>query len=232
MKRNLIIVLVVCSCMNVSAQYKKASFLNKPGRTHEIGFTGHFISDGGVTVPGIAYSYGREREGKRLFHWFDLEFLLPAKFSYNTVEFTSRTPVKVSGESSFGLNYRYNLAYYLIDNSKAENKILPFVTGGIHIKIFGGSPKEESTTFSPNVSNDVDRQVTYDNVNFGANVGVGGIYKISSGIGIKLTGGYSFEYNSESGQADSWKANGYSVYKFYYNHPYVTLGVRFIVDKD
>ena len=232
MKKNLLFALVILLCLNLDAQYKKASFLSRPGRTHEIGFFGHFISDNGLTVPGIAYSYGRERAGKKIFHWFDMEFLLPTKFSYNTREFTTKEPIRVSGKSNLGFLYRYNFAYYLADNSNRETKVLPFVTAGLHFILFGGELRPDRTTFSPATSTDVEKQPIYDNLNMGASIGLGGIYKLSAAVGIKATARYSYEYNSDSGTTNDWKSQGYSVYKFYGSHPYVSVGIRFIVDKD
>jgi hypothetical protein len=68
-------VAILLAYSSTQAQYKKASFLNKSGRTYDLGFASHFLSGGGGTVPGIYYSYGRDK-GKRTFHWFDLELLL------------------------------------------------------------------------------------------------------------------------------------------------------------
>ncbi len=118
MKKFYVGIVILLACSGAQAQYKKASFLNKSGRTYDLGFAGRFLSGGGGTVPGIYYSYGRDK-GKRIFHWFDLEVLLPTRFTYNTVDKNNaETVVTVSGKSKLGIVYRYNFAYYLTD---AEN---------------------------------------------------------------------------------------------------------------
>jgi hypothetical protein len=228
MKKNFLIALSVLLSINVHAQYKKASFLTKKGRTYDIGGAGHFISEGHSSVPGIIYSYGKENSEKRIFHWFDLELLMPAKFSYKTEEFTTKTPVTVSGKSKLGLIYRYNLAYYLINNSNPDNKLLPFVTGGLNWVITSGNANE---VYMPNISTDVKKKFMVSDGNLGASFGVGSVYNITSTFGLKLTAGYSYQLNVNAGE-DSYKSEGYSLYYVFPNHPYVTLGVRFRMDRD
>ena len=228
MKKNYLIALMVLLSINMHAQYKKASFLTKAGRTHDIGGAGHFINDGNVTLPGIFYSYGKESTEKRIFHWFDLELTLPAKFSYKTQDAVSQNPVTVSGKSSTGLIYRYNLAYYLMDNSNADNKLLPFITAGINFTIAG--TKIKTVVYSPESFTDVKKTPAADGGNAGANLGLGGIYNFTSKVGLKLTAGYSYQVNANANGFN--QPDGYSIYNVFASHPYVTLGVRFRMDGD
>lgn len=218
---------IILACSNVQAQYKKASFLNKSGRTYDVGFAGRFLSDGGGAMPGIYYSYGRDK-GKHVFHWFDLELLLPTKFKYNTVDLDDATvPVTVSGKSRLSLLYRYNFAYYIINTENTESKIRPFVTAGINFLIAGGSAK--TYDYTPEETSPLKIPAYGNNFSYGANAGIGGIYAISEKIGIKLMAGYNWQ-----GQLSPDFNNNYGqiLYKTYSNHPYVSAGVRFVMTGD
>ena len=206
------------------AQYKKANFLNRKGRTYEFAGTAHFISAGHATVPGILYSFGREHEEKRTFHWFDFEALLPTKFSYATEDHTTKAPLTVSGKSSLGFAFRYNFAYYLADNSNADNKLLPFVTAGVGTS-FGG-PQAREIMYTPQDSYDPQKQPVSSDLNLGVNLGAGLVYNFSPVVGLKVSGGYSLQYNLNASTGDSYSADGYDIYNFYTSHPYATLGIR------
>jgi len=219
--------LLIFAGAHANAQYKKASFLNKKGRTYEAGATARFLTEGHSIAPGLAYSFGRQHEEKRTFHWFDLEFLLPTKFHYETVDHDTQTPVTVSGKSNLGFAFRYNFGYFLADNSNAKNKLLPFVTGGLGI-VFGADAM--NTTYSPDGSYDVLKQPVRSDLNLGGNLGVGVVYNFTKTVGMKLSGGYSYQYNFNNDYSGSdYQANGYSFYNFFTSHPYVGLGVRFTI---
>jgi hypothetical protein len=220
--KNCFFAFLILFCAQSKAQYKKASFLNKKGRTYELGGTAHFISEGHATVPGIVYSFGREHEEKRTFHWFDFEALLPSTFSYTTEDFTTHAPVTVSGKSSMGWVFRYNFAYYLANNSNPDNKLLPFVTAGVGMAFV--VPQTRDVIYTPGDSYyDVQKQTISSDFNVGANFGLGLVYNFTPVFGIKLAGGYNFLYNLNLASGDT---EGYSDYYFYSSHPSASLGVR------
>jgi len=47
MKKIYLMAVMAALCANAGAQYKKASFFNKEGRTHELGTNISFIGNGG-----------------------------------------------------------------------------------------------------------------------------------------------------------------------------------------
>lgn len=219
MKKFIIMALIALSCMKAEAQYKKASFLNSTGRTYDVGFAARFMGDGMSTMMGIHYSYGKDR-GKRLFHWFDLELLLPTKFSYKT--YSNDDPnitSTVSGKTKIGLSYRYNLAGYLTDITKTDAKFKPFATLGINIIIFGATANEVVET--PSLS-DPNKTPVFETFSLGANAGLGCLYNFNPKIGMKFTAGYNFQTNT-----DTDNDSGREKYDLYKSHPYITLGVRF-----
>ena len=219
------VILFVCSC--VQAQYKKASFLNKSGRTYDLGGMGHFLSGGAGTFTGLYYSYGRD-QGKRTFHWFDLEVILPTKFSYTTFDRNnSGTAVTVTVKSSLLFMYRYNFAYYLNEPENSESKFKPFVTAGVNIKISGNN----ASNYELKPDNTVPAKVAdFTGFSMGVNAGIGGIYALSEKIGIKVMAGYNVQsQQNPSGYSGS---EGYTIYKVYSSHPYVGLGIRFLIKGD
>jgi hypothetical protein len=223
MKQIYLSIAVILACNIATAQYKKASFLNKAGRTYDVGFTGHFLSGGGGTMPGIYYSYGRDKN-KRAFHWFDIEVLLPTKFQYTTYDKNNpEAPVTVKGKSKIGFAYRYNFAYYLINAETSGSKIKPFVTAGVNILAIGGGGTIDGYDYPPNT--DPEKIIDANPVSFGANAGLGAIYSFSEKIGIKLTAGYNLQAQMSPGNFNESS----SVYKVFSNHPYAGIGVRFVM---
>jgi len=226
MKRILISAgILLLATASANAQYKKASFLNKSGRTYDLGGSLRFVSDVESTVPGIIYSYGRDK-GKRLFHWYDLELLLPSTFSYNTVDVNDNTiPVTVNGKSKVGLAWRYNLGVYFL-SPESESKIKPFGTAGINVLILGGTAKSYTTT--PEFSDPKD-YVAGSGFSFGGNAGIGAIYAINEKFGIKATGGYNYQklITPSEDYGESYKMKD-----IFSSHPYLTVGIRFTIPED
>jgi hypothetical protein len=219
MRKIIILAMIALSCVNAEAQYKKASFLNSTGRTYDIGFAARFMGDGMSTMMGIHYGYGKDR-GKRLFHWFDLELLLPTKFSYSTYSVDDPTVVgTVSGKTTIGLSYRYNLAGYLTDITKTDAKFKPFATLGLNIIIFGAKANEVEETPVLYIPKKTPFLTSFS---FGGNAGLGCLYNFNPKIAMKFTAGYNFQSNTEEGNG-----LGQENYELYKSHPYLTLGVRF-----
>lgn len=219
------VIFLICSV--AQAQYKKASFLNKSGRTYDLGGIGHFLSGGAGTFPGIYYSYGRD-QGKRTFQWFDLEVILPTKFSYNTVDKNNpRTAVTVTSKSALLFLYRYNFAYYLNNPENSESKFKPFVTAGVNIKLKTFNP----TDYELKPANTEPAKIAdFTGFSMGVNAGIGGIYALTEKFGIKVMAGYNLQYQKNP---DGYSAiEGYTIYKVYANHPYVGLGIRFTINGD
>ena len=226
MKPVYILLATMLACGTLHAQYKKASFLNKSGRTYDLGFSGRFLSGGGGAVPGFYFSYGRDK-GKRVFHWFDLELLAPTKFHYTTADLSRPgSDVNVSGTTTMSLVYRYNLAWYLSDIENTETKFKPFVTAGINFLLKG---RDARTVYFVPDNGDPAKYISYRNFNCGANLGLGGIYVLSERIGIKGAIGYNLQTQIAPLKIES---GGYSVYNLFSSHPYIGVGVRFAMSGD
>ncbi len=105
----------------------------------------------------------------------------------------------------------------------SESKFKPFATAGINILAIGGGAN--GYEYSPS-DTDPEKIVDYNPVSFGANAGLGGIYSFSEKIGIKITAGYNWQGQASPGHY----GQEYSLYKVFSNHPYVGVGVRFVMN--
>jgi hypothetical protein len=220
--RNIFLVAFITIGLAANAQYKKAGFLNKEGRTYEIGVAGHFMAKPRSMAPGIFLNYGKENENN-LFGWMDFEFILPSKFSATT----KTNPVTIVGKTKLAFAYRYNYGYYLVNKNKDENKILPYITGGLGFKLGGGG-----VTTTQDYSNT--SFVTPDfPVVLGLNAGAGAVFRITKTLGVRFAGGYAFQIDTDK-LGDNQDSGGYpdGYYSSYVSHPYATLSLRLTLNDD
>ena len=230
MKKLFLLAVLFSAITTSQAQYKKASFLNKKGRTYDLGTVGRFLGGGNSAGVGFYFSYGKERSNKRLFHWFDLEFALAHKFSYATTAIlaygsTTTIPVTVSGKTDASLAYRYNLAYYILDNGNEDNKILPFVNASLGV-VFPFTNRIDYTV-SPTTVFAPTKSVRSIGGAWTAGIGAGAMYRVNNKFAIKFNTTYYGVLSSEG-----TKSNGDEVFKTLPNHVGVNIGAHWLLDRD
>ncbi len=218
MRKIYFVITMVMAFTSADAQYKKASFLNKTGRIYDAGATYRIQSGERSSSAGFFLSYGKEKSSQRLHHWFDLEFNLGNKYNYTTTASGGGANVQLSGKTKNSLSYRYNLAFFLLDNGDEEKKILPFIhlSAGYQFPFLTG----DYTTTPEDVS--VDRYPEGINSNFHYGGGAGVLYRITPAIGIRASVTYY-------GLTDTAEPTEFSTLV---NHPAVSVGVRFRMDRD
>ena len=219
MKRATLTFLVLIYFSAIQAQYKKASFFDKQGRTYGINAEAHFLGDGKNTVPGFALSFGRDQVGKRLFSFTDVRVLPSFKFSYESHDMDAN-PITVSGKSKWHLIYAMNWGYYIRSNDDEEQKFKPYVTSGFNVVMLGGLKSldnEDNSYYAV-------KQPPANQFSTGLGGGLGAIFNLNSSLGLKLEGGYTYQFNF-SPQYDT----GQDYYYMYTPHPYASLGLRFRV---
>lgn len=211
----------------LSAQYKKASFLNKSGRTLEIGSRMSFTSLGNAVQPSVFIAFGSDDNDRRFFSWNSLEVLTPVTVSYNTTYTTYndageewKMPSKVTAKSSVGFVYSFNMGYYLLNNAEENNKLLPFVNVALTSMLHQGI--NEYTTDPYDFSPDKYPMSQFA-FGIGGQAGAGVLYRPNDWLGLKLTGGYNGQYNLSDDNSDFFH---------YRNHPYASLSVRFKIMRD
>lgn len=222
MKRINVVLLSTFICLAASAQYKKASFFNKQGRTYGLATRAYLLGDGKGTPMGLELSFGRDRDGKQFFSSWSLQFIPSYNFSYTTVD-ENNTPATVNGKSKMQLLYGANYGFYLLKNDNSEQKFKPYVNAGFNIVVFGGLKY-----VSDGGDHNFKKIVTHDNFSAGLGGGVGCLYILSPVIGLKLDAGYTYQFNVES----TIEEEGQEFYHMFTKHPYVTAGIRFRISSE
>jgi hypothetical protein len=212
---------LLLTTINATAQYKKASFFEKDGRTYEAGITSHLLGKGRSAQQGVAFSFGRETS-KRTFFWYDFELLFPSTFSTAGIVSYTQEAQTITGKSKLGFILRYNWGYFLLDNNKEENKILPFLNVGLNYKLAGSG-----LTLDP-----ANENVYYENFavpensgSVGINFGGGAIFNLNKSFGIRLAGGYNFQISKSSFQSVTGTDKQVE-YESFISHPYIGIGIR------
>ncbi|HEY4147947.1 MAG TPA: hypothetical protein VGM41_03410 [Chitinophagaceae bacterium] len=231
MKKVLFLFVLAAASIQVSAQYKKASFLDKDGRTYAFSTTMFNLGDGKGSPIGFTFSGGADNSNKRMFSWYDLTFIPGYKFSYQTTGYlgSSSTPstLTIYGKSRNVWLYGYNVGIYLTKHD-AATKFCAYIPLGFNIVIFG-QPKISSYDDETSVYSQIDKIPQQAAFSIGIKGGLGFLYNVTEKVGIKLEGGYNKIFNTEADDTDG----GSNRYFMFTSNSYVSLGVRLhIVDKD
>ncbi len=222
--KKMLALIVMMASLQSFAQYKKASFLEKDGRTYELGMAGHFMNKGRSATPGVYFSIGRETN-KKLFFWYDFELLMAAKFKTTGIETYTLDVKSITGKTKPAFILSYNWGYFLTDNNSEEAKIFPFLTAGINTKIGGGLTLDAAN-----------QDEIYDNFevaefsgSVGLNFGAGSIFNLSNQLSFKLAAGYNYQLPRSI--FESFRGKNI-VYADYISHPYASLSLRFKINKE
>ncbi len=221
-KIQFLLAIMIMANITVSAQYKKASFLSKAGRTYALGVTAHNLGDGKGSPLGYSFSSGSDNTAKHFFHWYEIVAIPPFKYSYETTYHDGNTdqdvPATVSGKSKFHLIYDYNMGYHLLNRKRDKEPTLqPYLFLGFNIVVFGKADEPEIPNYY-----DYKKKVSTSGLSFGARGGLGLVFRITDRIGIKTDLGYDYQYN--------WSADDYydsEMYHMFTNHAFVNAGLRF-----
>lgn len=199
-----------------NAQYKKVNFLNKRGRIYDFGTTLRLQTGERSSSFGVLWSYGKENDDKRVHHWYDVEIVFGNKFSYTSSAGLGQTAT-VSGKTpGVDIGLRYNFGYFLTDNSQEDNKLLPFLV--LSLGYIGRSlPSNDFYTVNPS-NLYPEKTPGSGTAYFSAGAGIGIVYRITPGIGIRLSGSYYYIFGGEK--------SAYT-FPFIESHPAISLALRF-----
>jgi len=207
---------------SLSAQYKKASFFQKEGRTYEFGSQLYAFGDGKGSPIGFKIGFGRDRDGKQFFSSWELQFIPSYKYSFSTTD-ENNDPVQVDGKSRSQLIYAVHYSYHILKNDDEERMIKPFVTAGFNIVLASG-PK--TINYTPELAYSIKQDVVDGSFNAGLGGGLGTLINFTPKLGLKLEGGYDYVFNM--GTYD-FEGKGYYMYT---SHPYVSLSLRIRIVSD
>lgn len=212
MKKINLTLLVLIIGLSGFAQYKKANYFGKEGRTYGIGTRFYSLGDGRGTPMGYVLSFGRDVDGKQFFSGYEFQYIPSYKFEFGTTDYNG-AKVTVQGKTKGQLVYAVNYGYYLLKN-KDERKIKPYLTAGMNAKLFGGV-KESS-------SEGGDEKIVPDpQFSIGVGGGAGCVFYVTSWLGLYAEGGYSYQFNISA------DASGDNAYWLFPKHSYVSAGLRF-----
>jgi hypothetical protein len=215
-------VALVIACSTL-AQYKKASFFTRNGKFYGVNAGMYMFGKGVSAAPVIGFVYGKDKGEKRIWHWWDLEVLLPSKFSYNTVDINNNNiKLAVAGKTNTILNWRYNWCYYFADNTKEEVKGLPFTKIALQISVAGERTDRGLAIVSP-ASFNPQMNPYYGSGAVGGDLGGGYAYRISETATLFGCAGYRILIGVDANVAD---------FNLAPNGAYANIAVRFARKKN
>ncbi len=216
------------------AQYKKASFLNKEGRTHELGSNISFIGNGGGSpVLSIVYSGSLETE-KKLSLYSDIELMLKGKFSYNAGYYNNLAVTatgKLTGETPLYLLIKYGAQYRFIktDNEEAT-KLVPYVKLGLLYGIGFGSDYKLKDKDGNSVSEGNSTPPTPEQeAPFGLEAGAGVTYYFTKNFGVKIGANYRQLFHI---RGINERANAEDTYYPLKSHPGISISLKYRIFKE
>jgi hypothetical protein len=223
MKKIIPTIVILLFSFALSAQYKKASFFGKDGRTYELGSQLYAMGDSKGSPIGLKIGFGKDKDGKRFFSSWELQFIPSYKYSFTTTDFQDE-PVTVSGKAKNHFIYALNYGFHLLKNEGSERKVQPFITAGLNMVLSGGVKSETRTPDSYDL-----KRATIDQVfTGGIGGGLGCLINFTSKLGLKLQGGYNYQFHFDG----SGNYPETETYHLFTSHPYVSVGLRLRVAAD
>lgn len=210
-------------CFSLSAQYKKASFFGKEGRTYGLASQLHAMGDGKGSPIGYTLTFGRDRDGKQFFSSWELELLPSYKFSFTTTD-ENDEPITVSGKTKTHLIYGVNYGFFLLKNKEdEERKIKPYLSAGFNIVVLGGAKEINNNAIGYNK-----KAVPDQNFSMGFRGGLGCLIGLAPKFALKLDGGYNYQLNVSS----ETFSEDVETYHLFSKHPYASVGIRYRLTKE
>jgi hypothetical protein len=224
MKKLVTAAIVLLLSFNLSAQYKKAGFFEKEGRTYELGSQIYMMGEGNGNSIGYKIGFGRDKDGKRLFSNWEIAYIPSHEYSYTTLD-ENDAPVSVTGHSKstwvYGANYNFHL---LKNEAENKNKFQPFLGIGFNLLVSSGIKDE---THFPDQFSYTKRYTSDGAFSFGLNGGVGCLVNFTPMLSLKVQGGYSHQFNySESAGGDD------KPFYLFDSFSFASLGVRLRIAND
>ncbi len=236
MKKVTQFILVFFITTSTFAQYKKASFFTKSGRTFELGTRQMFISNGcGRPTSGIFFSQSLETE-KKLTLYGDIMAILPGKFSYfaNYTQYGGGTVnEKLSGKSPFHLYFCYGLQHRFTNESNNGEK---GITPDVRVGLFGAinfASNIQLTRPDGNVADgyDFNPSIAEDASYIGLELSGGATYYFSEKFGIRGAAGY-YPCVNPANISNSGGSGNSGVFNPFKSHPAITFTLKYRISSE
>jgi hypothetical protein len=216
MKKMMPVIVALLISSGISAQYKKAGFFGKSGRTYEVGSQVYMFGDGKGSPTGFKIGFGRDQDGKRFFSSWEIQYIPSYKYTFTTTDYYNNNPVTVNGTTKSTWVYALNFGLHLLKNEEEQRMVMPFVSAGINTVLSKGVKTE---TYDP--ASAIPAKGTSDKYTAGLGAGLGAIINITPRYGFKLQGGYNYQFTM--GVSNQYDENPYNLYT---SHPYASLSFR------
>lgn len=234
MKKISLITGMAVLCLGAKAQYKKASFFTKEGKTYELGTNISFVGNGGgKPVLSIVYS-GSLEGGKRVSLFSDIELMLKGNMSYNATYYNGigiPTTGKLSGETPMYLLVKYGAQYRFISSEKVEEaKLVPYARLGLlYGMTFSSDYKLKDQNGNPISGNEASPATPEHEIPFGLEAGAGVTYFFSKNFGIKVGADYRQFFHISGINTGS---NSSDIYYPLKSHPGISIALKYRVFGD
>lgn len=229
MKKLIYLFLLILTGSAVQAQYKKASFLNRGGRTYELGAGWHNFGEGKGAQFGYRLVFGSDNTEKRAFSNCEFEFIPKFNYQYSTTATEYQgvdevtVPVEVRGKARNQWLLHYTFGFHLLDRTGEEPRFQPYLHLGPSFVISGGSNSHEIS--NPNISQ-LEKGPANKAFTLGLRGGAGLIALLNDAFAIRAELGYAAIYNLEPDETYP------STYFIYTNHLFASIGIRFRLNQD
>lgn len=216
------------------AQYKKASFLNKEGRTHELGTNFSFIGNGGGSpVLSVVYSGSLEGE-KKLSLFSDIELMMKGKLGFNAQYYNNlgvTTTGKLTGETPMYLLIKYGVQYRFVNGESGDDaKLVPYARLGLLYGIGFSTDYKLKDKDGNSVSPGNSTPATPDHESpFGLEGGAGVTYYFAKNFGIKAGFNYRTFFHI-SGINEGSSTSG--IYYPLKSHPGISIALKYRIFRD
>jgi hypothetical protein len=213
MKKLMPVLMIVLISTGAFAQYKKAGFLDKEGRTYEVGTRMFMFGDGKGSPIGFHFGYGRDRA--KTFVGTDFHYIPSFSYSYKT-EDDNGAVVNVDGKARGMLVLTWGVGFHFLKNE--EDRVFdPYARLTLNVLLVSGLKYENRDTYNYTKRNTSDQSLSA-----GIGAGLGCHINFSHKLALKLEGGTDRQLNISP---DHWDDDVKPFY-FFVSHMYVDLGLR------
>ena len=205
------------------AQYKKASYFTKDGRTYSLSGIMHAIGNGQGSPVGVEFQNGIDQPDKKTFGYWQLGYIPGHKFAYestgtNGTMGSTPTTFTIEGKTRSTWYYGYVFGFHLT-NLEADSKFEPFAALGLNLVLIGRATDETMNDMSSGTYAyySIDKYPSDSRLTGTAMGIVGCIFNFAKNVGIKLDAGYNYSFTSKDASGS---------YQFYTSHLFAGLGLR------
>ncbi len=225
-KTTIFLLSILFVCSSVAAQYKKASFFTKNGRSYSFHAGQRFGSTGVTSITNFGITISIYKQEKKFFSGWGLEWLGSSNYSYSSnllSDPAGTPPTTLSGKVPGGLGFNYHIGYNFGDVFDEELKTIPFIRLGAETiinRLYIGEGRLYDSYEQP----------TSEFASVGIDFGGGLSYRVSKNW--SAIGHLGYRININGTKKDSYSSRPKKDFNAMPSHLFFNLGMRYIVSID